>query len=69
MAKFQLTINLGNDAMQTGTDVAGALRAVAKRLEDNHGEFIFEDDDHGFCRDVNGNTVGKWTVELGESHD
>lgn len=58
---FTLTIELGNDAMQTGADVAEALRRLAHRLED--------DDAYGELKptsqrikDRNGNTVGQFTV-------
>ena len=59
--RFTLEIELGNDAMQTGQDVAGALRKEAQRL----AEFCKKDlrpGAEGLIRDVNGNTVGKWQV-------
>ena len=55
--KFQLTINLGNDAMQDDADVATALRTLAHLL-DRDG---FPAASHGI-RDANGNTVGTWAV-------
>jgi hypothetical protein len=57
--EFTLTITLGNDAMQTGGDVAEALREVAGRIDDRRGG-LFEDS--GRIRDANGNTVGEWRV-------
>lgn len=61
MSAFTLTIELGNDAMQTGADVGHALRAVADRLD------YFTDREAGdvtpfAIRDLNGNTVGAWQV-------
>ena len=57
---FTLKITLGNDAMQTPEDIAGALRDAARRInglpEDMRGEF-------GKIRDSNGNTCGKWEVK------
>jgi hypothetical protein len=51
---FTLNIDLGNDAMQSGPDVADALRDVADRVEQGHtfGKII----------DGNGNTVGEFIV-------
>ena len=37
MSQFTLTINLGNDAMQTGYDVMQQLRDVAYIMQD-HGD-------------------------------
>ena len=52
--RFDLHIDLGNDAMQTGEDVAEALRRIAEML------------DHGYTSnrigDLNGNAVGTWTL-------
>jgi hypothetical protein len=60
MKLITITIQLGNDAMQTKEDVANALRNTADKLEAR-----------GFCNvskvmDVNGNAVG--TVEYTESN-
>lgn len=57
---FTLHISLGNSDMQTPSDVAAMLREVADRL-DNHGEFTPRDEAVGFM-DVNGSTVGNWTI-------
>jgi hypothetical protein len=52
---FTLTIELGNEAMQTPSDVAEALEDIARYLRANglitNGAGI---------RDANGNTVGYW---------
>jgi hypothetical protein len=49
---FNLTIDGGNDAMQTGDDVAAALRTIADKIA--AGDWT------GGVRDENGNTVGDW---------
>lgn len=60
---FKLKIALGNDAMQTTTDVADALRGVADYIagigDQPNGDWHL---DAGSIRDVNGNTVGSWEV-------
>lgn len=61
MAQFTLKIKLGNDAMITGYDIAGALRNIADKINDN-------EDMRGFSgakriMDNNGNTVGSWLVK------
>ena len=65
--KFTLTINLGNDAMKTGEDLAAALHAVADKLAALGGDPIEEDrddfDGSGRIRDDNGNGVGAWMVQ------
>jgi hypothetical protein len=55
-------ISLGNDAMMTSHHVAQALRAIAKRLEDN--EYLeYSKEARELVRGVmdnNGQTVGEW---------
>lgn len=53
--KFTLSINLGNDAMQTREEVAEALERVAGTLR---ASSLPEDTQH--IRDANGNAVGRW---------
>lgn len=63
--KFILSIDLGNDAMQTASNVAAALRDVASRLA-SVSRARMTDDTHeisGMIHDVNGNRVGGWHVE------
>jgi len=55
MAQFILKINLGNEAMQTYSDIAQAVRRIPL-CTINPGE-------SGNIRDINGNTVGFWKVE------
>ena len=57
--KFTLKIELGNEAMQTDIDVAGALKEVSDRLSNGHK---LSKDDYGNIRDLNGDTVGAWKV-------
>lgn len=58
---FTLTIDLGNDAMQTPADVAGILRGM---LADDTFDSVdpFERDTRKVF-DANGNSVGKWEVK------
>ena len=53
---FELTIELGNEAMQNTSDVATALERVAMRLR--HG------DTDGRIMDFNGNKVGRFTFDF-----
>jgi hypothetical protein len=57
MDTFTLTIKLGNDAMQTGDDIADALMAVASKVRSGH--------EQGRIQDENGNTVGEFGVTDG----
>jgi hypothetical protein len=57
--KFVLEIELGNDAMQTGTDV---LRAIRESLKGEEG-LPLDAGTAGILWDENGNTVGKWEVK------
>lgn len=60
--KFQLEIELGNDAMQTYDDVSQALKSVRAYLKEYRQSEEVEADDNAPIRDLNGNTVGKWEV-------
>ena len=52
--KLSLTIDMGNDAMQDGTDLADCLRREAQRMEDGFTS--------GYITDANGNQVGYWEI-------
>lgn len=52
--QFTLTIQMGNDAMQTLEDVAETLRTVQSGLERGKAS--------GIVFDYNGNPVGEWEV-------
>ena len=56
--KFTLSINLGNDAMQTNGDVAVALQSLAESLVGNKRNAYC-----GEIYDENGNMVGSWQVD------
>jgi hypothetical protein len=62
MPQFTLKINLGNEAMQTGYDIAYAVRDVAFRLQD-YGNIENIRTCKGTISDINGNTVGSWQVK------
>lgn len=64
MSEFNLSIRLGNDAMQTGRDVAEALRKAADRVESTHDDVNLDDWNglSGGIRDLNGASVGRWEV-------
>lgn len=51
---FNLHIELGNDAMSSHDDIADALNEVAGR--------VVSGQEDGAIRDVNGNTVGNWSI-------
>lgn len=61
--RFVLTINLGNEAMQTASDIARALRDTASKLVQGGYGNLASDGDSGPIRDDNGNRVGSWHVE------
>lgn len=63
-----LRIELGNDAMQSSTDVATALRKVAERLEEKG--YLEDEEVSSLTRgimDLNGRTVGEWGCANGLS--
>ena len=59
--KFKLTVELGNDAMQSPADVADLLRRLARRLDD-WGRWQATRDG-GHLMDLNGNSVAEWETE------
>ena len=64
--EFKLRITLGNDAMQTGHDVAEALRQTAAKLDDGSGYDGLEPFHHLNIKDLNGNVVGTYAVKQTE---
>lgn len=60
--KFILEIELGNDAMVTGNDVAWALGEAAHRLKMGIDRDPLKASNYCRIRDINGNIVGKWEV-------
>lgn len=65
--RFTVEIEIGNEAMSSGMDVADALRKVAYKVEDEVGE---TDVREGFAGadmpvvDEDGNTVGRAGFEI-----
>ena len=61
MSQFTLSIKLGNESMQTGSDIAESLRTIADKIQDNGNMIDFS----GSKRivDLNGNVVGIWSVQ------
>ncbi len=55
---FTLTIETGNDAMETAADIGRALQTLGRQFIS--GAKV--PDDGGKIMDANGNTVGKWEV-------
>lgn len=65
MAKqFKLSITLGNDAMQTGADVADALMRTAAKFTE---QVDFGPTERGTIFDLNGNLVGLFEVSEPEA--
>lgn len=60
--RFNISIKLGNDAMQSGDDVARALTILAGKLADSYDGLALPETD-GVIYDANGNRVGTWEVE------
>jgi hypothetical protein len=63
LREFVMEIELGNEAMRSPSDVAGALRSVAEKF-DGHDDFATL---AGPIRDVNGNTVGRWYLTASQT--
>lgn len=59
MSTFNLTITLGNEAMQTPSDVGYALEELGRKLQEEHSLTASES---GTIMDDNGNRVGNWEV-------
>jgi hypothetical protein len=67
MMRITFTIDLGNDAARTPNDVREILQRwwLAYAGQGSGGQLPFDQRDVGIeppLRDVNGNTVGYWTV-------
>jgi hypothetical protein len=57
--KFELHIELENDAMQTYEDIARSLEQTASKLRDYARVTVGET---GRIMDINGNAVGRWKI-------
>lgn len=66
--QFNLSIRLGNAAMDSPEDIAAALRKVAEKVESNL--YIPESDSSEVNRilDLNGNNVGNWVVRFDKDY-
>lgn len=60
--EFKLTITLGNAEMQSGDNVADALRETARKLANRFDGMTLPADVDGKIIDANGNIVGNWEV-------
>lgn len=62
--KVLIEIEVGNDAVQTGFDVAELLQQAADRVDARIGANPVADypRDFGNLHDLNGNAVGLWRV-------
>jgi hypothetical protein len=59
---FVLKIQLGNEEMQSGIDVANALRSTAaENLNRISGKLAAGE--YGYVIDANGNNVGSWEIQ------
>ncbi len=58
--KITITIEKGNEAVRTGSDMVTLVNNITLRIYD---AVATERDDSGKILDLNGNTVGKWEVE------
>jgi len=56
--KITININMDNAAFEDEGEVKRILNTMVDRMDD-----IVRPGDGGKLRDVNGNTVGNWTVE------
>jgi hypothetical protein len=63
--RFTLEIELGNDGMSTSSHLAAALNTVAKRIRANDYVRSIDSGDEVTrgVMDVNGNSVGSWTLK------
>ena len=62
MAKFSLTIAIGNDAMLTSNDIAEALNRTADKLWGDECSALTVAGESGKVYDLNGQPVGEWKV-------
>lgn len=63
MSKFTLTVELGNDAMQSRSDLGALLINLGQQLRRHpRADRPIAADDSVTLRDVNGNRVGRYEV-------
>ena len=61
MAQFILKIDLGNDGLNCGYDIAETLSKISQYIYDHGCDPV--NDPGATIRDRNGNTVGSWQVK------
>ena len=64
MPQFILKINLGNDMMQSGYNVAECLKRVSKDIGEY--QYLLNPEFKGTTKnikDLDGNTVGSWQIK------
>lgn len=61
--KFILEIELGNDAMESGSDVGEALINEGRKLASCWSEELLRKGDDARIKDINGDTIGSWRIE------
>ena len=59
--KITFEVEMGNDTMQTGRDVVNAFMDSIRRIRSAAVDLVNDD---GKVMDDNGNSVGKWSVEI-----
>jgi hypothetical protein len=59
--EFKVTLKMGNAAMQTGDDIARAMRKLAGYFEGSSG--TFDQGEFRAIHDDNGNKIGEWRVD------
>jgi hypothetical protein len=69
--RFVLTINLGNEEMNSPRDAGALLCDLGRRLirDWSSESMMFDVGDSGALRDVNGNRVGGWHVDRCDAGD
>ena len=63
---FKLTIDIGNDAMNDYDDLARALAKLAERMGNGSYRTGRIKYDGGKIMDLNGNSVGLWSIDDNE---
>ena len=62
---FRLEIKLGNAGMSTYDDIAWALNRLTEKFRNDCTDLTdenFEGETGGVIKDINGNTVGEWSI-------
>jgi hypothetical protein len=65
MSRFVMDFQCNNDAFSGGN----AKEEVARILEHTAKLLRFRDHDEGICKDINGNKVGSWSLDIDEENE